>query len=435
MNARDPFDRRLSDLLSDVAPTTVPEYLAVVRARARTERQRPGWTFPRNWVPFDLPELPAATTGRLALVVLLALLIAGLAVAAIVGSRPRIPAPFGLAANGIVVYDDGSHIVASEPDGSNDHPLLSGPGLDTRPSISLDGQRIAFLREQGTKTSLMVANVDGSGARELVTTDSAAGIVMIEDAPAWAPDSGRIAISILDTGNPIPGARIWIVDADVGGHTELLPSPLFAAQYPAWSPAGDRIAFLGEPTRHPESFLYVSALDGTGLVRLSNRPSSPEAGFLQLPRWSPDGKHIAVHYGLAGNLARDVLLLATDHLEEEVIAGTDEDEAQPAWSPDGGRLAYWRAGDDWQWQVVILDLATRSETVLAPVSATSDSLAWSPDGTEITALRCTSDTECELVALHARDPTAEPIVLAHVAPKSYDVSTDQAYWSQQRLAP
>ena len=179
----------------------------------------------------------------------------------------------------------------------------------------------------------------------------------------------------------------------------------------------------------------MSAPDGSGLVRLSEKASNAEKGYLQVPRWSPDGKHIAVHHGDSARLDRDILLLATDRPDEAVIAGTDEDEAQPAWSPDGGRLAYWRSTGGRQWQVVVLDLATRTETVLAPLSATADSLAWSPDGTEITALRCISATDCELLALHARDPTGEPTVLAHIVPKSYDVSTDQAYWSWQRTAP
>ncbi len=435
MNARDPFDRRLSDTLSDVAPSTVPEYLDEVRARARADRQRPGWMFPRNWIPFDLPGLPAAATGRLAWVVLLVLLIAALVVVGIVGSRPRIPAPFGLADNGLVIYDDGSQIVALKPGESDEKPLSSGPGTDTRPSVSLDGQRVAFLREQGTKTTLMVANVDGSGARELASADGSTGVAIIGEAPAWNPDSRQIAITILDTSGADPAARIWIVNADDAGLAELLPPSLFSVQYPAWSPAGDRIAFLGEPTRHPENFLYASAPDGSALALLSKRASSPEEGFLQLPRWSPDGRSVAVHYGDSIRLDRDVLLIATDHPQEDVVAGTDKDEAQPAWSPDGSRLAYWRSTDGRQWQVVVLDIATRSETVLAPVSGDADSLEWSPDGTQITALRCTVVTSCELLLLHARDPTAEPTVLAHVVPKSYDVSTDQAYWSWQRLAP
>ena len=77
--------------------------------------------------------------------------------------------------------------------------------------------------------------------------DSSTGTMILPEALASAPDSSRIAISILDTSGEFSAASVWIVDAATGNHTELLPPSLFAVESPAWSPSGDRIAFLGEP--------------------------------------------------------------------------------------------------------------------------------------------------------------------------------------------
>ena len=313
-----------------------------------------------------------------------------LVVAGIVGSRPRIPAPFGLAANGLVVYDDGSQIVALKPGEIDAHPLLSGPGMDSRPSVSLDGQRVAFLREQGTKTALMVANMDGSGARELAVPIRPPGSYMAGEAPAWNPDSRRIAITILDTRETDPVARIWIVDADDDHVTEFLPLSLFSVQYPAWSPAGDRIAFLGEPTRHPEDFIYVAAPDGTDLELLSKRASGPEEGFLQLPRWSPDGKHIAVHYG-APERPEPRRPPARDR---PATRGSDRRHGQGRGRSRLGRLM---AVDSPigapRRRLSVAGRRARPSHAAArrsspPSAAAADSLAWSPDGTQITALIC-----------------------------------------------
>jgi dipeptidyl aminopeptidase/acylaminoacyl peptidase len=435
VNTHDPFDRRLSDLLVDAAPGTVPDYLDQVRERARFERQRSRWTFVRNWVPFALPEWPASAAARVAWVALLVLLAGVLVVAGLAGSRPPIPAPFGLAGNGLVVYDDGGEILARRPGDTTARALSSGPGIDTRPAVSLDGQRVAFLREQGTERSLVVANLDGSDAHELVAVDSSTGLMILPEALKWDPQSTRIAISVLDTSGEYPTASIWIVDAVSGSHTSLLPDSLFAVEAPAWSPDGSRMAFLGEPTRRSESFLYVADLDGGNLFRLSERPSNPDDGYLRAPIWSPDGRSIATHYGDSKRLDRDILLLATDHRDEALIASTDKDEAQPAWSPDSSRLAFWRSTTGRHWQVVVRDLATGNELVVGPPSDTADSLAWSPDGTTISALHCTSTPECELLLLDAGDPDVEPTVLARIVPKSHDESFDQAYWSWQRLAP
>src|SRR6266511_1713409 len=60
-------------------------------------------------------------------------------------------------------------------------------------------------------------------------------------------------------------------------------------EYPAWSPDGTRIAFMGQTPEGTENYeIYVMNADGTGRRRLTDSPASD--GF---PSWSPDGTKIA----------------------------------------------------------------------------------------------------------------------------------------------
>src|SRR5262249_6633294 len=101
--------------------------------------------------------------------------------------------------------------------------------------------------------------------------------------PTWSPDSQRIAFSLF--------GGIWQVNADGGVAEQLTTSPGYHA-HPAWSPAGDKIAFVrgGAPAgRIPNVPGSLAVVDlATGRDRDVRTPY-PLIGSLA---WSPDGRKL-----------------------------------------------------------------------------------------------------------------------------------------------
>jgi len=80
-------------------------------------------------------------------------------------------------------------------------------------------------------------------------------------------------------------SSLWLVTTDGNKHRKLTARE-FNENSPAWSPTGDRIAFVSSTTEGSEIFLYWMETGVTAkLTQLENSPSSLT--------WSPDGQSIA----------------------------------------------------------------------------------------------------------------------------------------------
>ncbi len=100
----------------------------------------------------------------------------------------------------------------------------------------------------------------------------------------------------------------------------------------AWSPAGDRIAFCAKSGARDALFLIDV---NTGSV---NRCLTFDMDGLFSPAWSPDGKRIALVRVLNGRSDLALVNLATGELHP--LSNDLFDEADPCWSPDGGKLLF-----------------------------------------------------------------------------------------------
>ena len=107
MTTNDVFGRNLSTWLHEDAEHHVPDHLAEVLQRTAATRQRPAWSSLERWLPMDttlrprMVMLPRAS--RLLLVAALLVALAAVAIIAIGSWQSRLPDPFGLARNGLIV--------------------------------------------------------------------------------------------------------------------------------------------------------------------------------------------------------------------------------------------------------------------------------------------------------------------------------------------
>jgi len=386
MSSERRFEQELPSLLDDMFMGPMPAYRDhVIQQTART-RQRPAWTFLERWLPMvDVarqpilaPRLPWRTIGLG--VLLLALLVALLA-ALVVGSPPKLPAPFGVARSGLVAYASGGDIYTVDPVTGTGSAIVSGPATDLNPHWSRDGTRIAFERKVdggGGASLLFAARRDGSDVVRLTSEPLQA----IDDY-TFSPDGKEILITAEVFGAP----RVFIAEADGSGVRQLdLGVPV---AYAAWRPPnGTEILFM-DATDPTVGTIYAISPDGSNRRTILAATPGRNRGMVQ---WSPDGSRIAYGEWVDSDCCNTVHthVMAADGTGDRILpmpTGAIWQSGSLGWSNDGTRLVvnrgYTPDGQAFQPAVVPADGSGPGVDIQYRSANCCAVLEWAPDDTWI----------------------------------------------------
>ena len=271
--------------------------------------------------------------------------------------------------------DGNGEVYAMDADGNGARNLTQHPAKDVHPAWSPDGRRIAFASRRDGNSEIYVMNADGSGKRNLTRSRAS------DDFPTWSPDGRRIAFLRVRVHSPTlppgPGVHRWytyqlyVVNADGSGLRRLTRNP--TEKYPlvwspdartiyfgrylvsadgsgarrlpykaltaaVWSPDGRRIAFARKPPRcrrpgppcySSHTDIYVMNADGSGTRKLTHN-----ARYNAEPAWSPDGRKIAFRSTRNGN--RDIYVMNADGSGKQNLTRHPARDGSPSWSRTGG---------------------------------------------------------------------------------------------------
>ena len=188
--------------------------------------------------------------------------------------------------------------------------------------------------------------------------------------PAWAPDGNYLAFASNRAGN----WDIYLLDLVSGSLIRLTHHTEFDAN-PSWSPDGQWIAF--ETYRDGNLEVYLMSTTGKQLRRITTDPAPDYA-----PAWAHDSQAIAFTSLRDGS--KDVYLRLLSDPDDllNLTQSVDLDEDSPAWSVDGGRIAYVSGPEGHtSVQVTSFDRDTlTTDRTQTEFFGTGRAPAWAPDG-------------------------------------------------------
>ncbi len=286
--------------------------------------------------------------------------------------------------------------------------------LLSRPRISPDGQRVAFVvttideRRHSYQSAIWVIPTAGGEAQRFTGGTAKA------HSPCWSPDGRWLAFVSDRESEPSANsgkdtqdqkqrgkgkAQVWLLPTD-GGEAHQLTFMPHGASNPVWSPDSQKLLFSAA----------VGPFDEEG----EDGKPLPKARVIDRLFYRLDG------VGYIYERRQHLFLIAVAGGEPQQLTDGDWDDKEPTWSPDGTRIAFTsnRRPDRWQYtpcpDIYTLSLSDNQPgepQCLTDGTLSCCSLSWSPDGKTLAFMasaRLRSGGHVELFTIAADAPESSP---------------------------
>ncbi len=239
------------------------------------------------------------------------------------------------------------------PDGSRLTPLFPPGGGSNPVAVSRDGSTVVYSADDEKLAALSVSRADGTGLRQVAKTGQY---------PAFSPNGKLLAF--------VGKKGIWVVGTNGRGLRRLAAGddPTFD-----WSPSGKALVLMRVIDEQKQRFaLVVQPLRGKQRVLVRTGPNDDASAEEYEPDWSPDGRWIA-YVNRENKQRRNGLTLIRPNGKNRhrIVLGQSEEDTFD-WSADGRWIAYEDAPE--------LDYILPNGNWHKLASRFAGSLAWSPDG-------------------------------------------------------
>ncbi len=229
--------------------------------------------------------------------------------------------------------------------------------------------RIAFASKRSGSKEIWAMDYDGANQHRLTSLGT------ISLTPRWSPDASRIALTCYASAFGIVSPQICMYSMETG---KAVAFPRFKGtnSAPAWSPDGSQILFSSSMQGNPE--LY-------GCEAICNRPKRVTFtnGANTSPAWNPKTGHTVAFVSDRGGYPQLYLMNADGSNTEKLDVPDMGYVIDPSWSPNGQLLAFsWRRPGG-NYDIYVMEVATRQIVELTRDVARNERPSWAPDGRHI----------------------------------------------------
>jgi TolB protein len=229
--------------------------------------------------------------------------------------------------------------------------------------------QIAFISLRSGKKELWAMDYDGANQRQLLHLNS------ISLTPRWSPDSSRIAFTCYGEAGGLTSAQICMYSMETSRRVTFMRYRGTNSS-PAWSPDGSKVMFMSSMHGDPE--LFVIDATGGNLRRITY-----SAGVDTSPAWNPKTGQQVAFVSDRGGLPQLYLMNADGSNVEKLEMPDKGYVIDPAWSPNGQLLAFsWRRPNG-NFDIYVMDVATRQLVELTRDAARNERPSWASDGRHI----------------------------------------------------